>query len=65
MKTYVCGRCGKRFEGRQDRCPRCGQVHVYLIRGKLYNSLGDEVVLDKDNHIERISPNPRGPRKVK
>lgn len=48
QKTYVCTRCGKRFLGRQDFCPRCGQPFVYEKGGVLYNTLGDKVILSPD-----------------
>ena len=54
MKTYTCTRCGKRFLGRHDRCPRCGQLFVYLKGGKYFNSRGQEVLLTKEGKIGKI-----------
>lgn len=48
QNLFVCHRCGKRFRGRQDYCPRCGQPFVYEIDGLLYNSIGDQVELSPD-----------------
>lgn len=61
MKTYTCTLCGKKFEGRLDRCPRCGKRLVYSVGDKHFNAEGDELVI-KNKHIVKIIPNPRGPR---
>ncbi|MBQ7244517.1 MAG: hypothetical protein IJS52_10020 [Bacilli bacterium] len=61
MKTYACRRCGKKFAGRLDRCPRCGQRIVYCINGKYYDCVGNELILKK-NRIVGVVPNPHGPR---
>ena len=62
MKTYVCHRCGKKYEGRRDRCPRCGQLFVYARGGRFYDALGNEVILKPDGeHILKYVNNPVGP----
>ena len=63
QKIYTCVRCGKRFRGRQDRCPRCGQLIVYEKDGRFFNALGDELVLSRDKrHIVKVIPNENHPR---
>lgn len=62
MKTYVCRRCGKKFEGRHEYCPRCGQHFVYQREGKLYDAYGSEVLLDKKGHIRKTKLNPNLPK---
>ena len=59
MKTYVCHRCGRKFEGRLDRCPHCGQLFVYLRGGSYFTADGRAVTLDKDlRHITKIAKKP-------
>ena len=58
MKTYYCMRCGKKFPGRLDTCPRCGALHVYEVDGKYYTATGDEVILDRQGCIKKIIPGP-------
>ncbi|MCR5348716.1 MAG: hypothetical protein K6E59_03830 [Bacilli bacterium] len=60
MKKYVCTRCGKKFVGRHDRCPRCGLLFAYEREGKYYNAMGDELII-KDGRIQKIIPNPLRP----
>ncbi len=62
MKTYFCPRCGKRFQGRLDRCPRCAQLIVYEVKGKYFNALGDELTIDKEGHPHLLTPNPKAPK---
>ncbi len=62
MKTYVCRRCGTKFEGRLDYCPRCDQHFVYKRKDGLYDALGRKVELDKHNHIRKIYPNNKLPK---
>ena len=63
QKIYTCLRCGKRFRGRQDRCPRCGQLFVFEKEGKFYNALGDELILSRDKkHIVKVVPNKNRPK---
>ena len=62
MKTYICHRCGKPFKGRYDRCPYCGQLFVYARGGHYYDALGNEVILDKNNHIKKRIPNKLAPQ---
>ena len=60
---YTCLRCGKRFRGRQDRCPRCGQLMVFERKGKYYNALGDELVLTRDKKlIAKVIRNKKRPK---
>ena len=62
QKTFTCLRCGKKFVGRQDRCPRCGQLIVFEQKGKFYNAIGDELLLDKEKkHIVKVIPNKKRP----
>lgn len=61
MKRYVCPRCGAKFDGRLDRCPRCAQRIVYQKDDKYFDALGNELILRR-NHIVRIIPNEKGPR---
>ncbi len=63
QKTFTCLRCGKRFKGRMDRCPRCGQLIVYEYEGRFYNAIGDELILSPDKkRIVKVLPNRRRPR---
>lgn len=63
QKTFTCTRCGKKFVGWQDRCPRCGQLFVFEKGGKYHNALGDELVLSKDKkHIVKTIPNKKRPK---
>ncbi len=62
MKIYYCLRCGKKFEGRMDRCPRCAQRLVYERKGKYYDAMGNLLTLDKDGKKATIAePNPKAP----
>ena len=63
MKDYVCTRCGKKFQGRNNRCPRCGQLFVYQRGEKYFDALGNEVVLDSHGHIRKRIKNPLAPNK--
>lgn len=62
MKTYACHRCGKKFEGRLDYCPRCGQHFVYQRKGEYFDALGNKVLLGKDGHIKKTIRNPKSPK---
>lgn len=63
MKTYYCPRCGKKFQGRADRCPRCAQRLVYQRHGKYYDALGNLLELDKEGKKATLAkPNPKAPK---
>ncbi|MBO5529508.1 MAG: hypothetical protein J6A47_09430 [Bacilli bacterium] len=61
MKQYQCMRCGKKYLGRLDYCPRCGQRHIYQVGDKYYNAVGDELILNRKGDIVDTIPNPFGP----
>ena len=63
MKTYVCTRCGKSFQGRHERCPRCGQLFVYERGGKHYDAEGNIVILSTDGRFVKRIPGPFSPKK--
>ncbi|MBR1846694.1 MAG: hypothetical protein IJ787_03165 [Bacilli bacterium] len=61
MKTFACPRCGKRFQGRFDRCPRCAQLLVYEKNGEFFDAEGDRLIIRK-KRIKKVIPNPNGPK---
>ena len=62
MKNYVCKRCGLKFEGRYDYCPKCGQHFVYKRGEEYFDALGTKVTLNKKGHIKKFFKNKNAPK---